>query len=110
MTEPTNLSDCPDSRKAEPASIQALDFVKQGGLVPVIAQDVESNAVLMLAYANEAALRKTQETEFASYPQRRPKGTGGCKSRAYRLTSPRIVGTLYKAGAAQSTISNRVRS
>ena len=67
MTEPTNLSDCPDSRKAEPASIQALDFVKQGGLVPVIAQDVESNAVLMLAYANEAALRKTQETGFAHY-------------------------------------------
>ncbi len=44
-----------------------VDFVKQGGLVPVIAQDVESNAVLMLAYANEAALRKTQETGFAHY-------------------------------------------
>lgn len=61
--EPDNSA----SQRLEPVSIQALDFAKQGGLVPVIAQDASTNAVLMLAYANEAALRKTQETGFAHY-------------------------------------------
>ena len=74
-------SNRPDTQRQESVGISDLDFDKQGGLVPVIAQGVDTNAVLMLAYADEAALRKTQETEFASYPQRRLKGTGGCKSR-----------------------------
>ena len=51
----------------EAATPDTVDFDKQGGLVPVIAQEVETNAVLMLAYANEAALRKTQESGFAHY-------------------------------------------
>jgi len=37
------------------------------GLVPVIAQDESSGAVLMLAYANREAVQKTQETGYAHY-------------------------------------------
>ena len=37
------------------------------GLVPVIAQDEADGAVLMLAYANEAALRATLATGQAHY-------------------------------------------
>ena len=44
-----------------------LDFEKQGGLVPVIVQDADDGAVLMLAYMNELALRKTLETGRATY-------------------------------------------
>jgi phosphoribosyl-AMP cyclohydrolase len=36
-------------------------------LVPVIAQDAETKEVLMLAYANEQAIRKTIETGYAHY-------------------------------------------
>jgi phosphoribosyl-ATP pyrophosphohydrolase/phosphoribosyl-AMP cyclohydrolase len=38
------------------AQIDTLDFDKLGGLVPVVAQDAESGAVLMLAFANPEAL------------------------------------------------------
>jgi phosphoribosyl-AMP cyclohydrolase len=44
-----------------------LDFAKQGGLVPVVVQDAEDGAVLMLAYMNELAFRKTLETGKATY-------------------------------------------
>ena len=37
------------------------------GLIPVIAQDVETKEVLMLAYANELALKKTMESGYAHY-------------------------------------------
>ncbi len=37
------------------------------GLVPVIAQDFETKEVLMLAYANEEALKKTVNTGKAHY-------------------------------------------
>lgn len=51
---------------------QALkpDFDKQGGLVPVIVQDVDSLEVLMLAYMNEPAWDKTLETGQAHYHSR----------------------------------------
>ena len=39
-----------------------LDFAKGGGLIPVVVQDDETGAVLMLAYMNEEALRRTQES------------------------------------------------
>jgi len=39
------------------------------GLIPVVVQDV-SGEVLMLAYANEEAIRKTIETGFAHYYSR----------------------------------------
>jgi phosphoribosyl-ATP pyrophosphohydrolase/phosphoribosyl-AMP cyclohydrolase len=40
------------------------------GLVPAIAQDVRTGRVLMLAYMNEASLRQTLETGFATYYSR----------------------------------------
>jgi len=48
-------------------SVADLAFEKQGGLLPVIAQDESSGAVLMLAYANLEAVKKTQESGFAHY-------------------------------------------
>jgi phosphoribosyl-AMP cyclohydrolase len=38
-----------------------------GGVIPVIAQDAETKEVLMLAYANELAVRKTMESGYAHY-------------------------------------------
>lgn len=43
----------------------APDFSK--GLVPAIAQDVETGEVLMLAYMNEEAWKRTLETREAHY-------------------------------------------
>ena len=43
------------------------DFKKRGGLVPVIAQDIHTGSVLMLAYANEEAYKETLETGLATY-------------------------------------------
>ena len=48
-------------------SISDLDFKNFSGLLPVIAQDHVSGRVLMLAYANLEAVRKTQETGYAHY-------------------------------------------
>ena len=48
-------------------SISDLDFEKFSGLLPVITQEQESGKVLMLAYANLEAVRKTQETGYAHY-------------------------------------------
>jgi phosphoribosyl-AMP cyclohydrolase len=45
-----------------------LDFSKSDdGLIPVIAQDWKTGDVLMLAYMNEAAWKKTLETGLATY-------------------------------------------
>lgn len=43
------------------------DFAKGGGLLPAIAQDAASGEVLMLAYMNEDAWKKTLETGEAHY-------------------------------------------
>ena len=48
-------------------SVSDLDFEKFSGLLPVIAQDQGAGRVLMLAYANLEAVRKTQETGYAHY-------------------------------------------
>ena len=48
-------------------SVSDLDFKKFFGLLPVIAQEHGSGRVLMLAYANLEAVRKTQETGYAHY-------------------------------------------
>ena len=48
-------------------SVLDLDFEKFSGLLPVIAQDHGSGRVLMLAYENLEAVRKTQETGYAHY-------------------------------------------
>jgi len=46
---------------------QALDFKKGGGLIPVVVQDSKSKNVLMLAYTNEEALKRTLESGYAHY-------------------------------------------
>ena len=46
----------------------ALKF--ENGLIPVIVQDAATREVLMMAYANEEAVRLTQETGFAHYYSR----------------------------------------
>lgn len=43
------------------------DFKKGGGLIPVIVQDFKTGEVLMLAYMNREAWRKTLETGKATY-------------------------------------------
>ena len=47
-----------------------LNLKFDGGLIPVIVQDAQSKDVLMMAYANEEAVRLTQETGFAHYYSR----------------------------------------
>ena len=55
------------AKQNDSLSILDLDFEKFSGLLPVIAQDQASGKVLMLAYANLEAVRKTQETGYAHY-------------------------------------------
>lgn len=51
--------------------INLLDFSKiEGRLVPVIAQDHETNEVLMMAFANEEAVRTTLRTGIVCYYSR----------------------------------------
>lgn len=47
-----------------------LDFEKNGGLVPVIAQDYKSKEILMQAYMNKEAWEITLETNRAVYYSR----------------------------------------
>ncbi len=47
-----------------------LDFDKMNGLVPAIAQDYQSNEILMLAFMNEEAFRHTILTGKATYYSR----------------------------------------
>src|SRR5271154_2642199 len=44
-----------------------IDFDKSGGLVPAVAQDAESGAVLMLAWMNREAYEETVRTRRAVY-------------------------------------------
>ena len=44
-----------------------LDFEKGDGLIPAVVQDVETNQVLMLAYCNQEAVKKSLETGKATY-------------------------------------------
>jgi phosphoribosyl-ATP pyrophosphohydrolase/phosphoribosyl-AMP cyclohydrolase len=39
-----------------------LDFAKGDGLIPVVVQDDDTGEVLILAYMNEEALRRTRES------------------------------------------------
>ena len=51
--------------------IEIMDFSKlQGGLIPIVAQDHETNEILMLAFANEEAVRKSLQTGYAHYYSR----------------------------------------
>lgn len=40
-------------------ALEDIDFKKEGGLIPVIMQDIKTKDVLMLAYANKEALERT---------------------------------------------------
>jgi len=44
-----------------------IDFDKAGGLVPAIAQDADSGAVLMMAWMNREAYEETLRTRRAVY-------------------------------------------
>ncbi|MBE0618642.1 MAG: phosphoribosyl-AMP cyclohydrolase [Proteobacteria bacterium] len=47
-----------------------LDFTKGGGLLPAVVQDAVTGEVLMLAYLNEEAFRRTLETGKAWFYSR----------------------------------------
>lgn len=53
--------------------IEEIDFAKQDGLVPAIAQDHLTGEVLMLAYMNAEALAETIKTGRACYYSRSKK-------------------------------------
>jgi phosphoribosyl-AMP cyclohydrolase len=56
---------------AEPeALVSRIDFSKMDGLVPVVTQDVETGEVLMLAFADAEAVRRTAATGYAHYYSR----------------------------------------
>lgn len=50
-----------------------IDFSKLGGVVPVVVQDIESRDVLMVAFMNEEAFRRTVETGHMWYFSRKRK-------------------------------------
>lgn len=50
--------------------MESPNFDKGGGLLPAIAQDARTGEVLMLAYMNEEAFRRTLETGKAWYYSR----------------------------------------
>jgi phosphoribosyl-ATP pyrophosphohydrolase/phosphoribosyl-AMP cyclohydrolase len=47
--------------------LKKIDFSKLSGLIPAVAQDYYTKDILMLAFMNEEALRKTLETGYAHY-------------------------------------------
>ena len=54
--------------------MQKIDFAKGNGLVPVIVQDYQTRKVLMVAYMNKEAWKKTQKTGKAHYYSRSRRG------------------------------------
>jgi phosphoribosyl-AMP cyclohydrolase len=58
--------DMPDDMPAEPSWLDAIAFNEQG-LVPAIAQDAETDRVLMVAWMNREAMQLTQEKGHAVY-------------------------------------------
>ena len=51
-----------DRRLRTRGDLDALDFAKQGGLLPVVVQDADAGDVLMVAWADREALEATLET------------------------------------------------
>lgn len=56
-----------DKKTLVPAFAWSEMKLNSDGMVPVIVQDHVSNAVLMLAYMNEASYKKTFETGLMTY-------------------------------------------
>lgn len=50
--------------------IGIMNFQKQYGLIPTIVQDINTKEVLMLAYSNIESIKKTYESNFATYYSR----------------------------------------
>lgn len=42
--------------------IEEIDFMKSGGIVPVIVQDADTKKILTLAYSNKESLELTKKT------------------------------------------------
>lgn len=51
-------------------SLEDLDFIKGGGLIPVVVQDRDTGEVLTLAYINREALERTLKTGYAHFYRR----------------------------------------
>jgi len=51
----------------EKAAITEIDFEKNGGVVPVVAQDYTSGRILMVAYMSREAFDETVRTGHACY-------------------------------------------
>jgi phosphoribosyl-ATP pyrophosphohydrolase/phosphoribosyl-AMP cyclohydrolase len=45
----------------------ALDFTKMGGLLPAVVQDAQTGKVLMVAFMNDDAYRKTLDTKLVTF-------------------------------------------
>ena len=45
--------------------LETIDFDKNDGIVPAIAQDANTNEVLMMAYMNKEALELSLKTKLA---------------------------------------------
>ncbi len=60
------IFDVSDSKSLE-SFLKKMDFSKLSGLIPAVAQDYYTKDILMLAFMNEEALRKTFETGYAHY-------------------------------------------
>ncbi len=56
-----------DKTNLEEGLALSINFEKRGGLVPGVVQDVRDGGILMLAYVNEAALRKTLDSGMATF-------------------------------------------
>lgn len=48
-------------------NLEKIDFEKQNGIIPVVAQDSTSLEILMVAYTNKEALEFTLKTGYAHY-------------------------------------------
>lgn len=56
-----------DKQQLEEGSELAVDFIKRGGFVPCVVQDVSDGNILMLAYVNQLALDTTFEKGMATF-------------------------------------------
>jgi len=56
-----------DRTLVRPSDLDALDFDKGGGLLPVLAQDAGDGRVLMVAFGNREALEKSLETGWLHF-------------------------------------------
>ena len=60
-----------DRAITDAADLDALDFERSGGLLPVVVQDAATGEVLMLAFANRLALEKALATRQMHFWSRR---------------------------------------